>query len=188
MSKLKLFLIALSIPSFALAQECVLHKKTITHNRAVIDEIAQITSTVVPAVNGKRCIVNFRARIGATWNTGYGDYSWDGTRPAEEACALALEKGKDAVKSRHEQTQTFSDNLLVCNDQTDLATLKNLNPGTVAKLAQFRPHPKFLSDFWYNGTRCRWILDTNWIGNDVRTFQGIICHLQDQNWVVVDKF
>jgi hypothetical protein len=77
---------------------------------------------------------------------------------------------------------------MICRDQPDLLTLRSTNPGTVAELSQFRPHPEYPKRFWHNGAQCRMFLDSAWTGRDIRTYQGVICQVQDSKWVVVDKF
>jgi hypothetical protein len=81
-----------------------------------------------------------------------------------------------------------SEKVLICNDNPDLDTLRQTNPGTVAELSQFRPHPDRPQEFWHNGAPCRYFLDSAFTGRDIRTFEGVICKIHDSKWVVVDKF
>ena len=37
-------------------------------------------------------------------------------------------------------------------------------------------------------TKCRVFLDTDWTGTDIRTRNGVICKLENDLWIVVDKF
>ena len=83
----RLALIAALIPALATA-ECVLQDRTVTSHSIVIQERSGLRQTVVvPPEGGKRCIVNFRARVGSAWYTATGQYDWAGDRPANEACA-----------------------------------------------------------------------------------------------------
>ena len=192
MSLIKLILFVLLWVGFdisALAEQCVLQDKVVTRSQIRIDETTQITATVVPALNGEqRCMVNLRARIASTWYTGFGEYTWQGNRPREEACAMAVKRAQDSVLDRAGNQQVISDKVLICNDQTNLNQLRSTNPGTIAELAQFRPHPDYPKEFWHNTAKCRWFLESAFTGNDMRPFQGIICQVQDSKWVVVDKF
>jgi hypothetical protein len=77
---------------------------------------------------------------------------------------------------------------MVCTDRPDIQTKRQTQVGTQGQLHQFRPHPDYTREFWHNGTQCRWFLDTEWRQNDVQTRQGVICKLDNTNWVVVDKF
>jgi hypothetical protein len=81
-----------------------------------------------------------------------------------------------------------SDSVLVCSDRPEHQVIRATQVGTVGRLSQFRPNPDRPSEFYHNGTQCRWFLDTEFRQNIVNTFQGVICHVQNQNWIVVDKF
>lgn len=181
------YLIAL-LPAVALAQNCVIQDRTVTRSQARIEERAQITRTVVPDPAGRRCMVTFRGRVGATWYTGFGEYTWNGERPSEDACSIAYSRAEGHVVQQAGAGAAVSDRTLVCKDQDDLTPLRQVNPGTMAKLAQYRPHPDYPREFYHNGARCRWFLDSAFVQSDIKLFQGVICHLRDDRWVVVDKF
>jgi len=184
----RLFALAL-IPATVLASECVLQDRTVSRSAVTIVERSRITPEVVPSTNGgKRCMVTFRARIGADWHTAHGEYEWAGDRPREEACAVAVNRAEDEVRARVGRTQTVSEKTMVCSDRPDLDALRSTNPGTVAELHQFRPHPDYPKEFWHNGAPCRYFLDSAYVQKDVRTFQGVICRVHDSRWVVVDKW
>ena len=170
------------------ADQCVLQDQTVSRGYTMISERANIRSEVVPSFNGKKCMVNFRARIGAEWHTAFGEYEWPGDRPREEACAVALKRAEDSVRERVGRSQVITEKTLICNDNPDLRTLRQTNPGTMGDLSQFRPHPEYTREFWHNGTQCRFFLDSAYVGTDIRTFQGVICRVHDSKWVVVDKW
>jgi hypothetical protein len=180
----------LLLPTLALANDqCVLQDRTVSRGSVTIAERADIRTEVVPShAGGRRCMVNFRARIGATWHTAFGEYEWPGDRPREEACAVALKRAEDSVKERVGSSQVISEKTLICNDNPDLKTLRRTNPGTIGDLSQFRPHPEYPREFWHNGAPCRLFLDSTFTGSDIRTYQGVICRVHDSKWVVVDKF
>lgn len=185
----KLWSLLLLAPATALAQQCVLQNKTVTQSAVVIQERANVSAEVVPALSGgRRCMVSFRARIGAEWHTAFGEYEWPGDRPREEACAVALKRAEDSVRQRVADTRVVSEQVLVCRDNPDLQTLRQINPGTLGNLAQFRPHPERPREFWHNGAPCRYFLDSAFVAQDIRTFEGIICRIHESQWVVVDKF
>lgn len=186
---MKKLLIALLIPGAAVAQQCVLQDRTVTRNAVVIAERSAVRAEVVPSFNGgKKCLVNFRARIGADWYTAFGEHEWAGDRPREEACAVAVQRAESSVRDRVGASKVVTEKTLICNENPDLNALRTLNPGTIAELHQFRPHPDYNREFWHNGARCRFILDTVYGSVGLRTLQGVICQLQDTKWVVVDKF
>jgi len=181
-------LILVMVPVLSWA-ECVLQDRTVSKTQVQIAETSNITTNVVPEISGgRRCLVDLRARVGATWYTGHGEYIWLGDRSRDEACAVAAQRAQDSVRERVGSLQTVSEKILICQDNPDLNNLRSTNPGTIGDLSQFRPHPDFTKEFWHNGTKCRWFLDTAFVARDVRTYQGIICQLQDSKWVVVDKF
>jgi hypothetical protein len=183
-------LIALTVLIPALVgAECVLQDRTVTSHAIVIQERSGMRQTVVPTTEGgKRCIVNFRARVGATWYSATGQYDWAGDRPASEACAVAAARADDSVHAQTVSQHVRSEKVMVCNDREDSNTLRSTRPGTVAQLHQFRPHPDYPNRFWHNGAQCRMFLDSAWTGRDIHTYQGVICQLQPNQWVVVDKY
>lgn len=187
---MKKLLIACLIPSAVIANDqCVLQDRTVSRATVVIAERDNVRTEVVPGFGGgRKCMVNFRARIGANWHTAFGEYEWPGDRPREEACAVAVKRAEDSVRERVGRSQIISEKTLICNDNPDLRTLRQVNPGTIGELSQFRPHPDYTREFWHNGAPCRFFLDSTYVGSDIRTFQGVICKVHDSKWVVVDKF
>ena len=176
-------------PVTVLASECVLQDRTVSRSTVVIAERSRITPEVVPSVNnGRKCMVTFRVRIGTDWHSAHGEYEWAGDRPREEACTVAVKRAEDEVRERVGRLQTINEKTMICSDRPDLDALRNTNPGTVAELHQFRPHPDFPREFWHNGAPCRYFLDSAYVRQDVRTFQGVICKIHDSKWVVVDKW
>ena len=186
---MKRLALAMLFPAAVMANDCVLQDRTVTQGSVTIAERSGIRSEVVPLPNGmKRCQVTFRARVGADWHTAFGEYDWSGDRPRDEACGAATRRAEDSVRERVGRNRVISDKVLVCRDQPDLQQLRSTNPGTIADLHQFRPHPDYPNRFWHNGAQCRWFLESTYVIKDIRTFQGIICQVQDSKWVVVDKF
>ena len=189
MKPMRSFLYTLICATATAQADCVLQDKTMSQSSVTIAERTQISATVVPDPQvGKRCLVNFRARVGANWYTATGEYAWPGDTPRDRACAVAVKRAEDSVRDQVSSSRVISEKILICNDDPTLETIRQTNPGTVANLAQFRPHPGYPKEFWYNGTRCRWFLDTGFTGRDVRTWQGVICEIHNSKWVVVDKF
>ena len=177
------------IPATVLASECVLQDRTVSRSTVTIAERSKITPEVVPSVNnGKRCMVTFRVRIGSEWHSAHGEYEWAGDRPREEACTVAVKRAENEVRERVGRLQTVSEKTMICSDRPDLDALRSTNPGTIAELHQFRPHPDFPREFWHNGAPCRYFLDSAYVQQDVRTFQGVICKIHESKWVVVDKW
>ena len=177
------------IPATVLASECVLQDRTVSRSTVTIAERSKIKPEVVPSVNnGRKCMVTFRVRIGTDWHSAFGEYEWAGDRPREEACTVAVKRAEDEVRERVGRLQTVSEKTMICTDRPDLDALRSTNPGTIAELHQFRPHPDFPREFWHNGAPCRYFLDSAYVQQDVRTFQGVICRIHESKWVVVDKW
>jgi hypothetical protein len=186
---MKRLLALVLLPATVLASECVLQDRTVSRSAVTIAERSKITPQVVPSINnGRKCMVTFRVRIGSDWHSAHGEYEWAGDRPREEACAVAVSRAEDEVRARVGRTQTVSEKTMICSDRPDLDALRSTNPGTIAELHQFRPHPDHPREFWHNGAPCRYFLDSAYIRSDVRTFQGVICKVHDSKWVVVDKW
>lgn len=180
--------ILLLLPT-VVAAECVLQDRVLQRSEAVISERSQLRSEVVPSITGgRKCMVSYRARIGTEWHSAFGEHEWPGDRPREEACARALAQADEQVRQRVGRAHSVGEKVLICSDNPDLKTLRQTNPGTIGKLAQFRPHPDRARLFWHNGAQCRYFLDSQFTGADIHTWQGIICQLQGDAWVVVDKF
>jgi hypothetical protein len=176
-------------PVTVLASECVLQDRTVSRSSVTIAERSRIAPEVVPSINnGRKCMVTFRVRIGSAWHSAHGEYEWAGDRPREEACTVAVKRAEDEVRERVGKLQTINEKTMICTDRPDLDALRSTNPGTVAELHQFRPHPDFPREFWHNGAPCRYFLDSVYVRSDVRTFQGVICKIHDSKWVVVDKW
>ena len=177
-------------PGLVWAQDhCVLQDRVISRSEVVIAERSGIRRDVVPYFDGrKKCMVDFRVRVGRDWHTAIGDHVWDGHRSESEACAVAVARAEDSVRERVGRNQTASERILVCKDQPALMPLRNTAVGTVGDLGQFRPHPDRLERFWHNGAQCKWFVESTFVGGNMRQFQGIICEIQDAKWVVVDKF
>jgi len=177
------------IPATVLASDCVLQDRTVSRSTVTIAERSRIKPEVVPSINnGRKCMVTFRVRIGADWHSAHGEYEWAGDRPREEACTVAVKRAEDEVRERVGKLQTVSEKTMICTDRPDLDALRSTNPGTIAELHQFRPHPDHPREFWHNGAPCRYFLDSAYVRQDVRTFQGVICRIHDSKWVVVDKW
>jgi hypothetical protein len=74
---MKRLLVLALIPATVLASECVLQDRTVSRSAVTIVERSRITPEVVPSITGgKKCMVTFRGRIGADWNSAHGEYEW----------------------------------------------------------------------------------------------------------------
>jgi hypothetical protein len=183
--KIILFLLPFSV----FAQECVLQQKVVNKYDQVITEVGNIRKDVVPwSKNQKKCLVNFKAMIEGNWHAAQGEYIWDGEMPVDQACGAAVVNAKRELTQRIKPATIISEDILVCNDDTTQATLKEAKIGTLVDIAQLRSHPNYPKRFYHNGAECKWFLDSTWTGKDIRQWQGVACKVEPTKWVVVDKF
>lgn len=186
----KIFLPLLLIPTIAHSYDsCVLQDRTVTKTTVTIQERSQIRRDVVPdPAGGRKCLVDFRVRINNQWYTAIGEHTWPGDLPSSQACAVAVKNAEDQVKDRVGKITSVNERVLVCKDRPELSTLRNSDIGTVGDSGQFRIHPDYPGRFWHNGAQCRWFVEPNFTGQDIRTFQGVVCEVGKGQWVVIDKF
>ena len=175
-------------PLWANAEQCVMQDRTVVRNLAKIEERSPVRRDIISMPNGqKRCLVDFRVRIGNTWHTAIGEHQWPGDVDSARACAQAVTMAEQKVLERQPR-QAFSEQVLVCKDRPELRELEQAHPGSLGDIAQFRPHPSYPNRFWHNGVQCRWFVEPAFVANQVQMYQGVICEMRPQQWVVVDKF
>lgn len=173
----------------AWADNCVLQERMVTQHQVTIQERSAVRRNVVPQPGGARkCMVDFRVRIGAAWHAAFGEHVWDGHQGSNEACAVAVARAEDAVKQRVGSGSSVTERALICSDRPELRTLRDSIVGTTGPADQFRPHPNYPGRFWHNGAQCRWFVEPAFTQHGVQNFQGIVCELGRNQWVVVDKF
>lgn len=185
-----LFPIALltAVPT-ADAVQCVLQNKTVNQSQAVIQERSQISTNIVPDTAGAtKCTVTMRVRITNNWHTTFGEQVQHPGMSLSDACTVAVRNAELAAVERVAGSVALNQSTMVCTDQPGITAIVDPQPGTSGDISQFRPHPDYPRDFWYNRTRCRWFLNTAWQQTQLRTFQGVICQTTPRTWVVVDKF
>ena len=185
----RVLFLAIATYSIAANAECVMQSKTVSQQKLTISKRSDIKRDIVQAPTGeRRCVVNFQVEIANKWHMATGEYDWDGQRPSSEACAAAVALAERDVQARLQGGSAISENVLVCNDDPDRNRLQQMHPGTVGNLAQFRPHPDYPKPFFHNGTQCRWFVETAYTITQIRNYLGIICKLETDQWVVVDRF
>jgi hypothetical protein len=184
---MKKFWFLLLLPLSVHAEQCVMQERTVTQSTVSIQERSPVRRDIIIVPTGRRCMVDFRVRVGATWHTAIGEYDWPGDRDSGWACAQAVTRAEHAVIERL-GLKTRSEQVLVCKDRPELQELQQTHPGTVGDISQFRPHPEFPNRFWHNGAQCRWFVESAYARSDIRVYQGVVCEVQPKKWVVVDKF
>ena len=186
MKKCIIFLttILLSNTSYA---ECVLQEKVHSKSVGTIQERGSIKRDIVPYDSyRKKCMVNYKANIDNEWQVAFGEYVFSDL-PVSTACGRAVKQAEKNLIARISANSSTVEHNLICSDDENLQTIRKSNVGTIARLDQYRPHPDKTNEFNDNGHKCRWILDTQFEGG-MKTYEGIICQLQGNQWVVVDKF
>lgn len=177
------------VPTLVLADTCVLRDRTVSRNQVEIQERSAVRRDVVRVNRDQlKCVVDFRVRINGAWHTAHGEYTWGGDRPSSEACAVAADRAESDVRDRVAGQKVTTERTLVCNDRPELQLLRDSLPGAQGNNAQFRPHPNFPDRFYHNGAQCRWFVEPRFHYQDIRTFQGIVCEVAPDQWVVVDRF
>ena len=183
-------ILLLLLPTTVWAQQnCVLQEKVVNRSSVSISEISDIRKDIVPWGNGqKQCIVNFSALVDNSWYPAHGNYIWDGELPAADACGIAVNKAKKDLTNSVKPSKIVSEDVLICKDDTGNSSIAITKVGSFVDIAQLAVHTKYPRRFYYNGAECRWFLESNWTGKDIRQYQGIACKLEPSKWVVVDKF
>jgi hypothetical protein len=178
----------LLLPAVVQAEQCVMQQRTVIASTVQILERSPIRRDIIAAPNGaKKCLVDFRVRVGSAWHTAIGEHSWPGDISSDQACARAVTAAEQAVQQRLGQ-QARSEQILVCKDRPELQQLQEAHPGTVVDIGQLQPHPNYPRRFWHNGAQCRWFTESSFVRGDMRFFSGIACQTGSNRWVVVDKF
>lgn len=185
----RLILLLLFPMSVWAQNNCVLQEKTIKRTDVYISEIGDIRKDVIPwGNNQKQCIVNFKALVDNAWHPAHGEYIWDGEVPVDEACGIAVTRAKKDLTNSVKPSNIVSEDVLICRDDTNNSNLYVTKVGSFVDITHLGVHPKYPARFYYNGAECRWFVESNWTGKDMRQYQGIACKLEPEKWVVVDKF
>ena len=182
------------IPISVLAQqECVMQEKAIAKMENIISEIKGITRDVSKFGESQlKCTVRFQARIDSVWHNVQGEYVWDGDRPFNEACGIAVNRAKKDLTIKVKPSTIESEEILVCNDDTKNSPIKIAKEGDIVDPKQLRPHPVYNNQFVdeRNGAICKLFIDSSWRSKEkvLVSYQGVACKVSPTQWVVVDKF
>jgi hypothetical protein len=190
MKTLNLATFLLLVSSPAIAQDrCRIYENTENQSSTQIQERGAIRRQTITENNGiKRCRVDFMVKIGPNWHPAGYEHRFGSNQGFNEGCAIAVHEAEREIMQSVGRQQVKQTSRMICDDDPDRRALSNANPGTVVNITQLKPHPDFPKNFAHNGTTCRWFLEPNWNGNQIRQWQGIACEVQDGRWVVVDRF
>jgi hypothetical protein len=181
-------ILVIAVPLLAHAQ-CRVQDQSVSRSTLSINERTMPRRDIVTLPsNVKQCHVRYRVRVGQDWHDAVGQANWRSDQTVEQACGQAMVNADRLVIENIGRTQIVQNTVMICDDDDRFRQLTSIKSGTVARLEQFRLNPNYPGEFVYNGSRCRWILDTVMHRTDIHTMQGIICQLSGNNWAVVDKF
>lgn len=184
---MKALVVATALLALNANAECVLQETTVNTVQNTVVQHDNIVRDIVPYGSKQKCIVRYRALVNNVWHTTFGEYVFDDTDPAS-ACATAIINSDKQLLLLLEESNIASQQTLVCHDDDTMINLPNTEVGTVGNVSQYRVNPERPENFFYNGTECRWFLSTEFILKNVLTHQGIICKIDNESWIVVDKF
>ena len=171
------------------ADTCRIYQHTETRSSVSIRERSEIRRAAMTDPSGdRRCRVDFMVRIGPDWHAAQYEHRFRADLSWNEGCAVAVHEAERAVTESVARRQVQEVSRLVCDDDPDRRQVQAANPGTVLQRHQMRPHPDFPADFRHNGTVCRWFLEPGWTGEDIRPWNGVACRIDQDRWVVVDRF
>lgn len=177
--------LVISVNSFA---ECQLVETSVSKGQLAIQERGTITRDIVPTLtNQQACQVRFRVRIDNQWHDAIGSTVWASNITLKEACGQAVSDAESKLIERLGRQQVVQHRTMICSDDSKFGANGPVPVGQVGDIGQFRPNPTYPKEFVYNGTLCRYFLETVY-DQTVRTKQGIICRIENSKWVVVDKF
>jgi hypothetical protein len=180
-------LIATAVLATNVSAECVLQESTINTFDGVVEQRDSIVRDIIPVnSNTLKCMVRYKAKVNGEWHTTTGEYTYT-DKNSQMACGQAVINADKNLLTRLSNNHLSSQQVLVCHDDDKQMTLHKTDIGTLGLLSQYRPHPDYPDNFNYKGSSCRWFLDVEFNG-DVKPYEGIICNVQEDKWVVVDKF
>ena len=175
--------------SIANDNNCVM-RYSVNSESVSISQRGPIESAMVivdPKKNIKKCVVSFRSKVNNTWHIARGESVWDGNSKFEHACDQAVKNAeKDLVETIAPAT-IRTQSTMVCSDAPNLQE-KAVTIGATGSYSQFRRHPEKTGVFWYNGTHCKWTVNTKFDASNLRTHEAIICQTSSDVWTVIDVF
>lgn len=187
---LKTLIAAATLTATSAYAECFMRSSTVNQVRHFITKIVDIKRYVVPAGQGQiKCNVTFRAEINHVWHTGEGQSIGADTDSIDQVCSQALNAGRSYLLSKIGGNGITAEQELICRDDP-IPDVKTVRIGDIVQLSEVAPHPQKPGFFEYQGTSCRWFVESDFDAKrrDVFQHQGIICLLRKGEWQVVDKF
>ena len=168
--------------------ECFIRSTATSNTTAVIQRVADIRPVVTNgAENTRICNVTFRVQIANEWHDAVGSHSTSTDMSDKQLCGVAVELGKTQIAKTVYGSKIHSEQLMFCSDEPKIVE-RPVKEGDVINESMVKPHPNKPLPFRYNGTQCKWFIETDIKGTDVYQWQGVICELRPNTWKVISKF
>lgn len=184
----KLIIPLLCVASIANA-ECYTRSSTISESKAPIERIADVERSVFTTKSGMKCRVTFRAYISSSWETAEGEASGAHDGSIDQLCAKAIDGARARILESVAGKKLSSTQEMICTDEEMKDERDNVAIGDIVRESQVQPHPAYTEVFVYNGSQCKWFIESVPNVGRVDVMQGIICKApQRKVWKVVDKW
>lgn len=170
--------------------ECYVRSATNVVPTARIERITDVTRNVLPEENNQlKCRVTFRALIKDKWYTVEGENTGKNTDSLDKICASAYNAGSTRVLSSVSGTAITAQQDMVCTDQPMPKFRPRVAIGDAVRDSELQPHQIYRNTFTYQGSVCRWFMESTPSAGQVEMSQGIMCRTpQNSVWRVVDKW
>ena len=159
--------------------ECILNQVTNAQTTGRITSTAGINKLVVPfKENQHKCVVSFDALIQNKWHQGVGTHVFGNGESEGKACAIALKTGKLNLIREMFPEDLQSDGVLVCSDEKRKSRLTGIEGMTPIQNKVFQ----------HKGKHCQWFNETVQENNDFYQYTVIMCEMNINEWVELDRF
>jgi hypothetical protein len=191
MNKKLISLLVGTLLATAASAECVMRTSTLSKTTGKIEQIADIRPLLSPSFNNERkCSISARVLYHGKWENAYGDYTGDPAIGDQELCVNAVEIGVRQFLASQESKLIHSNEQMVCTDEEPIK-VRPVQKGEVIRVSEVQPDPGHPELFNYNGTKCRWFVETDAGQGKLYQWRGIVCKTgrkDSDDWTVVDKF
>lgn len=171
----------------SMANDCVIQTKSSSQATAQVESVSRYKSFVTKEAESKKCTVSFYGLVAGDWHLTHGEFIWDDARSENEGCQVAYERARFALTKQINASTVNAESVVICREDQKKGPVLPAIVGQPVNVLSMRPHPKFTKVFSYNGTQCRWFIESHYANNDIVATNGIACKLTNQ-WIVVDKF
>jgi hypothetical protein len=128
--------------------------------------------------------------VDGVWYTAQGDAVGDMTQGDNQLCGQAQDIGRARLLQKIDGSRTSVTQEMVCTDQ-DVPKWKPVKTGDIVRESEVAPHWDLTKrqSFAHRGMECRWFMETvpYSIGGVVQS-QGIMCRLENNRWLIRDKW